>query len=363
MERQKPIENPSAIQPVRALVLRYGWNSTAYQILNPGIAYWFSAAGDAVIGFVQHCGVRIVAGAPVCAKERLPEVVAEFERASATADCRVCYFCAESRLETTLAHSARHSMVLLGAQPTWRPGQWPAIFRQHASLRAQLTRAANKAVTVSEWPAERASRDPALLRCLREWLATHSFPTLHFLVEPMTLERLDDRRVFVAEREREVIGFCVASPVPIRNGWLIEQIIRGANAVNGTSEMMIDAAIRGMAESGSEFVTLGLSPLSRRAAVPAAANPLWLRIALNWVRAHGRRFYNFDGLDAFKAKFQPETWEPVFAIANEARFSPLTLYAIASAFTQSSPLKAVSRAVWQAFVTECGWLTEKLRLK
>jgi len=232
-----------------------------------------------VVGFVQHCGVRIVAGAPVCAKERLIDVVAEFERASATDDCRVCYFCAESRLETTLENSARHSMVLLGAQPTWLPRHWPAILQRHASLRAQLKRATNKAVTVSEWPVERASREPALLACLREWLATRSFPTLHFLVEPMTLARLYDRRVFVAERKGEVIGFCVASPVPRRQGWLIEQIIRGANAVNGTSELMIDAALRAMAESGSEFVTLGLSPLSQRVAVQPLANPLWLRLA------------------------------------------------------------------------------------
>lgn len=361
MPRQKTSESASAIQSVRALVLRYGWNATAYQILNPGIAHWFAAAGDAVIGFVQHCGVRIVAGAPVCAKERLLDVVAEFERASAAADCRVCYFCAESRLETTLANSARHSMVLLGAQPTWRPQYWPAIFQCHASLRAQLKRAANKAVTVSEWPVERAGREPALLACLREWLATRSFPTLHFLVEPMTLERLYDRRVFVAERKGEVIGFCIASPVPRRRGWLIEQIIRGANAVNGTSELMVDAAVRAMAVSGSEFVTLGLSPLSRRAAVQPLANPLWLRLGLDWVRAHGRRFYNFDGLDAFKAKLQPENWEPVFAISNEVRFSPLTLYAIASAFTQSSPLKATTHALLKALMTEFGWLIKRLR--
>jgi phosphatidylglycerol lysyltransferase len=361
LKQREFIEDPSKIQRVRALVLRHGWNTTAYQILNPGISHWFSAADDAVVGFVQRCGVRIVAGAPVCAKERLRDVVGEFEQSSAAAGCRVCYFCAESRLETALRSSARHSMALLGAQPIWRPPQWPAIFQRHASLRAQLKRACNKAVTVNEWPVGRASRDPAMLRCLREWLATRSFPTLHFLVEPMTLERLYDRRVFVAERDEEVIGFVVASPVPLRKGWLIEQIIRGRNAVNGTSEMMIDAAVRGMAESGSEFMTMGLSPLSQRAAVQSPANPLWIRLLLGWVRAHGRRFYNFDGLDAFKAKFQPDMWEPIFAISNEERFSPLTLYAVASAFTQSSPVSAISRAILKALQTEIDWFTEKLR--
>lgn len=138
-------------------------------------------------------------------------------------------------------------------------------------------------------------------------------------------------------------------------------IIRGERAVNGVSELLIDAAVRAMAASGSEFVTLGLSPLSRRAVVAPAPTPAWLRLLLGWVRAHGRRFYNFDGLDAFKAKFQPERWEPVFAIANEPRFSPLTLYAVAAAFTQSSPISAISHAILKAARTEIGWLIEKAR--
>jgi phosphatidylglycerol lysyltransferase len=69
-------------------VPNYGWNTTAYQILNPGISHWFSAAHDAVVGFVQHCGVRNVAGAPACAKERLMDEVTEFEQSSARANCR-----------------------------------------------------------------------------------------------------------------------------------------------------------------------------------------------------------------------------------------------------------------------------------
>ncbi|MCG3164228.1 MAG: hypothetical protein JMDDDDMK_05715 [Acidobacteria bacterium] len=354
-------QDSSLPQRARDLVLRYGWNSTAYQIINPGISHWFSKEGDTVIGFAQHYNVRVVAGAPVCAEDRLESVVDEFERESAAAGMRVCYFCAESRLENLLRDSPRHSMALLGAQPVWQPRLWPNIFKHHASLKAQLNRARNKSVTVSEWPPAKAGSDPALLRCLREWLSTRAFPILHFLVEPMTLARLYDRRVFVAEMNGEIVGFVVASPIPQRGGWLIEQIIRGERAVNGVSELLIDAAVRAMAADGGEFVTLGLSPLSSRAVVEPAPNPVWLRFLLGWVRAHGRRFYNFDGLDAFKAKFQPERWEPVFAIANESRFSPLTLYAVAAAFTQSSPISAISRAILKAARTEIGWLIEKNR--
>jgi len=356
---QNSIVIPSKLQRVRGLVLRYGWNTTSYQILNPGISHWFSSEDDAVVGYVEYCGVRIVAGSPVCSEERLAEVTADFERASAVNRLRVCYFCAESRLEAILRTSGSHSLVLMGAQPTWQPQQWPHLLDRHASLKAQLNRARNKAVKVNEWSADRAGRAPELLQCLREWLATLKFPTLHFLVEPMTLERLYDRRIFVAEQQNKVIGFVVASPIPQRSGWLIEQIIRGQGAVNGTSELMIDTAVRALASSGCAFVTLGLSPLSHRASVEWQSNPLWLRLLLGWVRAHGRRFYNFDGLDAFKTKFRPEHWEPIFAIANEAHFSPVTLYAVAAAFTQSSPVEAGARAILDAVRTEWNWLVAR----
>jgi phosphatidylglycerol lysyltransferase len=184
---------------------------------------------------------------------------------------------------------------------------------------------------------------------------------MHFLVEPQTLERLADRRVFVAELKGQVVGFLVASPVPRRNGWLVEQIIRGHGAPNGTAELMIDAAVRAMAEGESEYVTLGLSPLSQRAAISQEENPLWLRWTLSWVRAHGRRFYNFDGLDAFKTKFQPERWEPVFAILNTPHFSPVALYAIAEAFTKGTPIRAVAGALMKAMQTEVGWFAERVR--
>jgi len=61
----------------RQLVLRFGWNAAAYQILNPGIELWFSSGGDGVVGFVRHGDVLVVGGAPVCDLSRLEEVAAE----------------------------------------------------------------------------------------------------------------------------------------------------------------------------------------------------------------------------------------------------------------------------------------------
>lgn len=342
----------SAEDRARELVLRFGWNATAYQIINPGIELWFSAGNDAVVGYVIWGRYAVVAGAPVSAPERLGDVMWEFESWAGANNLKVCYFGAGRRLEAIARENPSYSMISLGAQPDWDPHEWPGIVASRESLRAQLNRAKNKGVTISEWPASRATDNKDLRRCLREWLSTRGLPPLHFLVEPETLNRLDDRKVFVAEQENRVVGFLVLSPVPARNGWLVEQIIRGTRAPNGTSELLLDTAMRESAKAGADYLTLGLSPLSENSRFDWTAVPRWLRLLLTWLRVHGKRFYNFEGLDQFKAKFQPSDWEDISAIVNQPKFSLAALYSIAGAFGGRSPVSLVALAVAGAIKRE-----------
>jgi phosphatidylglycerol lysyltransferase len=348
--------NDQRLDRARELVMRFGWHAASYQIINPGIDLWFSSNDDAVIGFVIRHGVRVVAGAPVCDPARLAAVVQEFEVTAGALHQKVCYFCAEDRLYSLLGHASHHSAVVLGAQPAWDPRHWSEIIASRASLRAQLNRARNKHVVVQREDPERDHTLLELRRVLGEWLGTRGLPPLHFLVEPDTLERLFDRKVFVARRSGEIVAFLVASPASARDGWLIEQLVRGHRAPNGTAELLIDAVMRDLASEDYSYATLGLSPLSRRAPQAGESKPAWLRFVLRWVRAHGRRFYNFEGLDQFKAKFQPDVWEPVYAIANARTFPPQALLAIASAFSDRSLLSTLVRAVARAIGTEIRWM-------
>lgn len=348
----------------RDLVMKYGWNSTCFQIVNPGIEYWFGTDSESVVGYVTSGSVRVVAGAPVCSEEQLPTVSKQFEVDAANAGSTVCYFGAEGRLDKVYGHAPDHSKVLLGAQPVWDPANWADVVSKRATLRAQFNRARNKDVSVTEWPAGKAHGNESLRSCLNEWLSSKGLPALHFVIEPETLERLENRRIFVAERSSEVVAFLVLSPIPERNGWLTEQFPHRPSAPNGTVELMMDTAIRELAAEGYEYITFGLSPLSKRARIEPFDNPLWLRFMLAWMRKHGQRFYNFDGLDRFKSKFDPHYWEPIFAISNEATFSGRTMWAIVSAFTENRPFRVfgggLKKAVAAEFAAFRNWLMTSL---
>ncbi len=356
-------EWPDPVQRARSLVIQYGWNATAYQIVNPGIDHWFSDEGDAVVGYVESAGIRVVAGAPVSSPERLGEIVGQFESSASAHGHGVCYFGAEGRLEHFLHGSSKHSMALLGTQPTWNPASWVEKANGYSSLRAQFHRAANKGVTVREWSADEATGSPRLRSVLDRWLAGRGLPPLHFLIEPSTLERLDDRRVFVATRlvehgkERDqVLAFAVLSPVPARNGWLVEQFPRIPDAPNGTIELLLREAVNAIVADGAEYLTLGLAPLAMRDVIPHDAEPRWLKLALELTGAHGKRFYNFAGLERFKAKFQPDTWEPVYLIQRGNSVTPRALYAIAGAFASEPPVALAARAILKAIGQEISWL-------
>lgn len=361
----KAISLPSvdARDKARELVFRFGWNATAYQILNPDITHWFTPDGDAVVGYVRRFKRRVAAGAPVCDEARLAEVTALFEQDAAEKGERVCWFGATTRLQSALMPTLPHAAWVIGGQPVWNPAHWQDILKKNSSLRAQLNRARNKGVEVEEWTEERAAGNAGLQRCLDEWLAHHPLPTLHFLTEPVTLDRLADRRIWVAAKEDVPQGFLIATPVPSRSGWLIEQIVRSTDAPNGTAELMVDAAMKALAADGFAYVTLGLVPLTPRIRTGGTPPRFWLRTALTWARLHGQRFYNFEGLDAFKAKFKPETWEPLFALSNESRVSVQTLMAIAAAFSNEPLPLAAARALFAAARQEVLWLTHRPRTK
>ena len=262
-----PLPVPGDVEVARELVMQLGWNTTCYQVLNRGIRRWSDPDRRLLVGFVERNRVRVVAGSPVCDEQDLAGVLEAWEAQSTANHRGVVYFGAEGRVRGTTLGRDGYSTIVLGAQPVWSPSGWRERFDGCPNCRAQRSRARNKGMVVVEWESERAEQDPAIKRLLCEWLQTRGLPPMHFLVEPQTLGDLLGRRVFVAEVRGDPVGFLVASPIPCRNGWLTEQFVRGNDAPNGTVECLVDAAVTAMAESGAEYVTMGIVPLSTHGAV------------------------------------------------------------------------------------------------
>lgn len=332
------VPNPVSREKARALVKRFGRNSFAWKILHPEMELWFSRRREGVIGYRRHASTRIVAGAPAAALEDMTAVVEEFEEDARAASEEVCYFGAEGWLTGQLKGSRSHKAVLLGAQPVWNPSRWTEALEGRASVRALVRFARRRGVRVEEVSLDQVLSEKAYEACLEDWLSSRGLPEMGFLVDVRFCRGLSGLRFFGAFHSGGLAAFAVLAPVPARRGWLIEHLIRGRGAVKGVLELMMDDIMGRLAAEGAEYTTLGLAPLSRRAGLSYRLNPGWLRAFCRWLYYGGTRFYSFKGLDAFKAKFNPASWEPVYAVVNKPRFSIRMLYPIAGVFCRMPPV-------------------------
>ena len=302
--------------------------------------------------------VHVVAGEPVCPAGRAGEVAAAFEAEAVAGGAGVCWFGVEQPFLDTLQALGPHGSLVVGAEPVWDPAGWDALYASRRSVRAQVNRARNKGVEAVLWDGPTAPLRPVL----DEWLARRGLPALGFMTDPLVLDDLGARRVIAAVRGGEVVGYLLLAPVPARDGRFVEWVIQGDRAPNGTAALLLDRAFRLAASEGAAFVTLGLVPLSSHAppSRPAPSPPI--RAGLAWMRAHGRRFYNFEGLERFKAKFRPDAWEPVWLAASAPRVTAGTLYAVADAFSRDrSPVRLVGRALAGALADEARTAARRLR--
>lgn len=311
---------------VLALLKRHGWNATSFQILEPGFRYWFDGE-DACIGYVDT-GRAWVAAAPVADPARFPAVLAGFIAAAKAARRRVCCFGTENRfVDGTSWHALR-----IGDQPVWRPSEWDATLAANRSLREQLRRARAKDVSVRTLTTdELAPEHPIRIQVdalIARWLASRTIAPMGFLVQVEPFSFPAERRYFVALSGDRVVGFLAVIPIYARHGWFFEDFLRDPAAPNGTVELLVDAGMRAAVAAGVEHVTFGLVPL-------AGDVGAWLRAARRW----GRALYDFDGLRAFKAKFRPTAWDPIYLSYPPDRSGLLALVDTLTAFARGGLLR------------------------
>ncbi len=316
--------SPGERELVLGLLKRYGWNTTSFQVLEPGFRYFFDGQ-DASVAYADTGSAWVAAGAPIASEEATPDVAGRFLRAAREHGRRACFFAVEDRF----ARQGALRRLLIGEQPVFDPAAWETTVKRTPSLREQFRRARNKGVTVRALPLAEI-QDPqgpcrlAIERLITRWMSARRMAAMGFLVKVQPFAFPAERRYLVAELNGRLIGFLAAVPIYAREGWLLENLLREPAAQNGTTEVLVDAAMRLLNGEGARRVTLGLAPLS------GGVNG-WLRLARDLTLG----LYNFHGVRAFKSKFRPQAWEPVYLCYPAHRLAgPLAVYDTLAAFAQ-----------------------------
>lgn len=308
---------------VLAALKQHGREATSFQVLEPDCRHWFD--GDGCVGYVDTGTAWVAAGSPVAREDRVGALARGFVEAAREAGRRAVFF----GVEGTFREFEGFAAVKIGEQPIWDPCGWAETLAGARSLREQLRRARARGVTVSvvegrELEGDGGARARALDAMAQRFVDTRGMAPMGFLVDLQPRLHAEEKRYVFAERDGEVVEALTAVPVYARGGWLIEDILRGEGASNGCSELLIDAVMRVAAKEGSRYTTLGM--------VPLAGVDGWMRA----VADKSAWLYDFNGLQAFRARLRPRAWEPVYLAMPKGTWSVTAVIESLRAFARGS---------------------------
>ena len=156
-------------------------------------------------------------------------------------------------------------------------------------------------------PAEHVACVMDQLRAVSDdWLAQHAGAEKGFSLGFFAPEYVARFPVAVIERDGRIVAFANVWQGAQRVELSVDLMRYDHHAPKDVMDALFVHVMLWAKEQGYRWFALGMAPLSGFEQSPVA--PLWNRLA-SFLYKHGEAVYNFQGLRAFKDKFDP-VWEP-----------------------------------------------------
>ena len=341
---------PDPIIDLLRLYHLHGYNAHALVSFGPGIRLWTCSETGGAVAYNEFGKVWLVPGDPLASVENLAAVSNSFLR-KADAEGRVVGFMPATE------HFAKHSSSLglraikIGAAPYFDLTTWAPRGDRAKKARAGVNQARRAGVRVTEV----TEVDERLVRetnCLcKSWLTTRRsairFQWL-FTIDPF--HHKDKKKYFTArDANGKLVGFLAASPIPARDGWYLEDVLRSRNAPNGTTDLLVVEVLNSLKRDGARLATLGTALLATEGGGDVHISPVLSKVTWS-IAACCSIFYNFDGVRHFKAKFAPSWWESEYVLMSpNTAAPPRILSAVIHAVVPAGPSHLIVRQMSRAW--------------
>jgi phosphatidylglycerol lysyltransferase len=174
-------------------------------------------------------------------------------------------------------------------------------------FRNALTRLEREHASFRVVPAEQVACVMDQMRTVSEdWLERHAAAEKGFSLGFFSPEYVARFPVAVIERDSRIVAFANLWPGAQRVELSVDLMRYDHGAPKDVMDALFVHTMLWGREQGYQWFSLGMAPLSGFEQSPVA--PLWNRLA-SFLYRHGETVYNFQGLRAFKGKFDP-IWEP-----------------------------------------------------
>jgi len=330
----------------------HGYNAHTLVGIARGTCLWICRQTEGAVAYNEFGKVWLVPGDPVASVENLAAVSARFLQ-EARARGRVVGFMPATEQFAKQSRGLGLRAIRIGSAPYFDLATWAPRGDRAKKARAGVNQARRAGVTVSEVfeVDERLIRETACL--CKSWLTTRrsaiKFEWL-FTVEPF--QHKEKKKYFTArDAGGKLVGFLAASPIPARNGWYLEDVLRSKNAPNGTTDLLVVEVLDSLKRSGAKLATLGTALMATEGvADPDIHVSPTLSRASRFVAGCFSLFYNLDGVRRFKAKFAPSWWESEYVlISQNVTAPPRILSALIYAIVPAGPSYLIARQISRAW--------------
>jgi phosphatidylglycerol lysyltransferase len=273
----------------------------------------------------------VVAGEPLGHAKDLPEITREFLLFAKTSKRIVAFLPTTEKFARSIS-AKNMRIVKVGASPYFDLQNWDPHGNSAKKLRLGVNHGRRAGVKVEEIfeVTDQFREEGNQLR--NEWIGSRRAGVkFGWLFELDPFHNSHVRKYFAARKEDgKLVGLLAASPIPAREGWYLEDVLRSADAPSGTSDLLVFETLKKLAAHGGKLATLGTVPLSEKGENDlSAGNNFLVEKALGFSRKRLKSLYNFEGLGCFKSKFVPSWWESEYVVVSKGRLvSPRVVNAI-----------------------------------
>lgn len=166
---------------------------------------------------------------------------------------------------------------------------------------------------------------PELRRISDAWMAGKKAHEKGFSLGFFSEHYVAHTRVAVAEKDGRIYAFANIWELDNKESIAVDLMRYDPESPTSMMEYLFIECILWARENGYQWFNLGMAPLSGMEKHDLA--PLWHKIG-RIIFEHGEDFYNFEGLKAYKSKFDP-AWRPRYLATPTGLRIPMVLLAVA----------------------------------
>lgn len=302
---------PNERQKAKEIVEQYGCSSLAALTLLNDKSYYFSPAGKSVIAYVPKGRGAIALGDPIGPIEDRKETIVAFWQFCQRNDWYPAFYQTLPD-DVELYKSLGFQVLKIGEEAIVDLKNFTLQGKAGKNFRPSINRLTKLGYRINFY---QPPIDNDLLHLLKpvsdEWLKMVEGSEKHFSLGWYDEAYLRECELVVVHSPEGQIGaFANIIPEYQLNEATIDMMRHRASLENGIMDFLFISLLQHFKEYGYDSFNFGLSALAGVGDNPESRR---LEKVLHYLYEHLNRFYNFQGLHAYKEKFHPR-WEPRYLV-------------------------------------------------